>query len=430
MKVIFLAALQHCAKAWRQLFGTSSNSTPQPSAPAATQPRRNSLFQPATTSAERYTRGPQQEKALQLLQANYDLRYNVITEEAEYRNKHEENSQWHSVDLRTFNSMTIDTIEAKIGIWGRDIDRLLHSHKMPSFHPLQNYMAQLPVWDGRDRATALAQRVSNNPLWLKGFRVWLRSLAALWMGHSTCRSNQLVPILVSEKQGWHKSSFCRLLMPTALQRYYTDLFALNRNSEQCLARMGLINLDEFDRISPLQWPKLKNLIQLERLSVRRLYKQEMMSLPRTASFIGTSNEVELLSDPTGSRRFLCIHLEHDIDCSPIDHAQLFAQLKAEVLAEEPLFLSKTEEQELEEHNRTFWRRSPMMEVLWQCFRLPEGQEEGVCLTAAQIFVELQKRFPAAMRQQSPSGLGRLLRGEGLRPFHTRNGSTYRLEVRR
>ena len=129
MKVNFLAALQHCAKVWRQLFGTSSNSTPQPSAPAATQPRRNSLFQPATTSAERYTRGPQQEKALQLLQANYDLRYNVITEEAEYRNKHEENSQWHSVDLRTFNSMTIDTIEAKIGIWGRDIDRLLHSHK-------------------------------------------------------------------------------------------------------------------------------------------------------------------------------------------------------------------------------------------------------------------------------------------------------------
>lgn len=429
MKLNLLTALQHCAKVWRQLFGMSSNSTPQPSAPAATQSRHNSLSQPATTSAERYVRGPQQEKALQLLQANYDLRYNVMTEEAEYRMKNEAQAQWHSVDLRTFNSMTIDTIEAKIGIWGRDIDRLLHSHKMPSFHPLQHYMAQLPDWDGRDRATALAQRVSHKALWVKGFRVWLRSLAALWIGHSACRSNQLVPILVSEMQGWHKSSFCRLLMPDGLLRYYTDMFTLNKNAEQSLARMGLINLDEFDRFSALQCPKLKNLIQLERLSVRRLYKQELLSLPRTASFIGTSNEVELLSDPTGSRRFLCIRLEHDIDCSPIDHAQLFAQLKAEVLAEEPLFLSKTEEQELEEHNRTFWRRSPMMEVLWQCFRLPEGQEEGVCLTATQIFVELQKRFPAAMRQQSPSGLGRLLRGEGLRPIHTRNGSTYRLEVR-
>ena len=87
MNFNLLTALQHCAKIWHQLFGTSSNSTPQPSAPAATQPRRNSLSQPATTSAERYVRGPQQEKALQLLQSNYDLRYNVMTEEAEYRMK-------------------------------------------------------------------------------------------------------------------------------------------------------------------------------------------------------------------------------------------------------------------------------------------------------------------------------------------------------
>ena len=429
MKHIILAAMQHCAKLWRQLKRKHFSTTPSPNVESSTQllPSTSSML--SAVVRERQVFAPQQEKALELLQANYDLRYNLITEEAEYRNKREENAQWASVDQRTFNSMTIEAIDAKIGIWGRDIERLLHSHKMPSFHPLQHYMAQLPIWDGRDRATALAQRVSLNPLWLKGFRVWLRSLAALWMGHAACRSNQLVPILVSERQGWHKSSFCRLLMPTALQRYYTDLFALNRNSEQCLARMGLINLDEFDRVSPLQWPKLKNLIQLERLAVKRLYKQEMMSLPRIASFIATSNEVELLSDPTGSRRFLCIRLEHDIDCSPIDHEQLFAQLKAEVLAEEPLFLTKTEEQELEEHNRIFWRRSPMIELLWQCFRLPQGEEEGISMTATQIFMTLKKRFPAAMQQQSAAVLGRLLRGEGLRPIHTRNGSTYRLEVR-
>lgn len=152
----------------------------------------------------------------------------------------------------------------------------------------------------------------------------------------------------------------------------------------------------------------------------------MLALPRTASFIGTSNEVELLNDPTGSRRFLCVLLEHDIDCSPLDHAQLFAQLKAEVLAGASLFLSKSEERELEEHNRAFWRRSPMMEVLWQCFRLPRGREDGEHLTASQIFVAMQQRFPAALRQQTPEGLGRLLRGEGLRPTHTRQGNTYRL----
>ena len=224
------------------------------------------------------------------------------------------------------------------------------------------------------------------------------------MGHSACRSNQLVPLLVSEMQGWHKSSFCRLLIPEPLLRYYTDQFTPNKGAEPLLARMGLINLDEFDRYSPQQLPKLKNLIQLQHLSVRRLYKQEMLALPRTASFIGTSNEIELLNDPTGSRRFLCVQLEHDIDCSPLDHAQLFAQLKAEVLADAPLFLSKSEERELEEHNRAFWRRSPMMEVLWQCFRLPRGREDGEHLTASQILWRCSSVSPPLCASKLPKVL--------------------------
>ena len=406
----FHQLLHRCAQWWQRLWHESPATATISAAP----------------TREHRSYVPQLEQALQLLQARYALRYNVMTEEAEYRLKTDAASPWRSLDQRTFNTMTIDTIEAKLGMWGRDVDRLLHSHKMESFHPLHDYMAQLPAWDHHDRATLLAQRVSHHPLWIKGFRVWLRALAALWMGHSACRSNQLVPLLVSEMQGWHKSSFCRLLMPEPLLRYYTDQFTPNKGAEPLLARMGLINLDEFDRYSLQQMPKLKNLIQLQHLSVRRLYKQEMLALPRTASFIGTSNEVELLNDPTGSRRFLCVLLEHDIDCSPLDHAQLFAQLKAEVLAGAPLFLSKSEERELEEHNRAFWRRSPMMEVLWQCFRLPRGREDGEHLTASQIFVAMQQRFPAALRQQTPEGLGRLLRGEGLRPTHTRQGNTYRL----
>lgn len=369
---------------------------------------------------------PRQEEALQLLQARYELRYNVMTEEAEFRPKHSPTSHWRSVDQRTFNTMTVEAIDAKLGMWGRDVDRLLHSHLIASFHPLHDYMAQLPAWDGRDRIADLAARVSHDALWMKGFRVWLRALAALWMGHGDCHSNQLVPLLVSSQQGWHKSSFCRLLVPPELARYYSDQFAPNQNAEQLLARMALINLDEFDRFTTKQLPKLKNLIQVEQLSVRRLYRQEMLALPRTASFIATSNEVELLNDPTGSRRFLCVRVKHDIDCSPIDHAQLFAQLKAEVMAGEALFLTKQEEHELEEHNRKFWRRSPMVEVLWQCFRRPKGREEGVALTASEIFVELQRRYPAALRQQVPATLGRLLRGEGLQPHRTSRGSTYRL----
>ena len=240
----FHQLLHRCAQWWQRLWHES---------PAT-------ATVSTTPTHERRSYVPQQEKALQLLQERYALRYNVMTEEAEYRLKTDVASPWRSLDQRTFNTMTIDTIDAKLGMWGRDVDRILHSHKMDSFHPLHDYMAQLPAWDGLDRATPLAQRVSHHPLWVKGFRVWLRALTALWMGHAACRSNQLVPLLVSEMQGWHKSSFCRLLMPEPLLRYYTDQFTPNKGAEPLLARMGLINLDEFDRYSPQQLPKLKNLI--------------------------------------------------------------------------------------------------------------------------------------------------------------------------
>lgn len=230
----FLHFLHRCAQWWQRLWHES--------------PATATISAASTREHRSYV--PQLEQALQLLQARYALRYNVMTEEAEYRLKTDAASPWRSLDQRTFNTMTIDTIEAKLGMWGRDVDRLLHSHKMESFHPLHDYMAQLPAWDHHDRATLLAQRVSHHPLWVKGFRIWLRALAALWMGHSACRSNQLVPLLVSEMQGWHKSSFCRLLMPEPLLRYYTDQFTPNKGAEPLLARMGLINLDEFDRYSP------------------------------------------------------------------------------------------------------------------------------------------------------------------------------------
>ena len=75
-----------------------------------------------------------------------------------------------------------------------------------------------------------------------------------------------------------------------LSDYYADKFELTATAahEPRLAKLGLINLDEFDRYTPRQNATLKNLLQLKSLSLRRSYRQELMALPRVASFIATS----------------------------------------------------------------------------------------------------------------------------------------------
>ena len=117
---------------------------------------------------------------------------------------------------------------------------------------------------------------------------------------------------MSSRQGLGKSTFCRLLMPDALKSYYTESYDLGSpaSAEAKLAACGLINLDEFDKLSASKMPLLKNLMQASSLNIRKAYKRSASALPRIASFIGTSNREDLLVDRTGSRRFLCVSLEH------------------------------------------------------------------------------------------------------------------------
>ena len=112
-------------------------------------------------------------------------------------------------------------------------------------------------------------------------------------------------------------------MPDVLTRYYADNLKLTSQgqAERMLAEMGLLNMDEFDKYADNKMPLLKNLMQMSVLNIRKAYQQNFRQLPRIASFIGTSNRFDLLTDPTGSRRFLCIEVKHNIDCIGIEHDQ-------------------------------------------------------------------------------------------------------------
>ena len=57
---------------------------------------------------------------------------------------------------------------------------------------------------------------------------------------------------------------------------------------------------------------------------RRPYGTSVVEMRRYASFIATSNHKDLLTDPSGSRRFICIEVKGVIDTSrPIDYDQLY-----------------------------------------------------------------------------------------------------------
>lgn len=375
------------------------------------------------------------------MRERYRFRYNVLTEQTEFAVNGTDDAEFRPADRRALNGMALAAIDSGVDCWDRDVRRYVESDVVDAYHPFDDYFAHLPRWDGRDRVGDLARRVAPSELWVRSFHRWMLGVVAQW----TClcgtdRANSVAPLLVSTQQGMGKSTFCRLLVPDALRRYFTESYDLNAQSsaELKLATFGLINIDEFDRLPASRMPLLKNLMQMQRLNVRRAYKQGTEPLRRIASFIGTSNRRDLLTDRTGSRRFICVEVRQVIDCSPVEHEQLYAQLMEELRRGERCWFSKEEEAAIQASNRSFCRQAPEEEVFNRCFRFATEGEirsrrrnkiNGVMLmTAAEVFAELKRSNPAAMQGSTCNSLSRLLPMLGRR-VHTRYCNGYYL-VRR
>ena len=356
--------------------------------------------------------------------SHYDFRFNVLTEQTEYSLKNQ--ADFNLVDQRTLNTLCIEARNQSINCWDKDVSRLMCSKKIANYHPFQDYLEHLPLWDGQDRVTELALRVSDNPVWINGFHRWMLGMTAQWLSMESQCANAVAPLLVSTEQGRCKSTFCSRLLPEALQGFYIDKFDITSVSgcEQKLSLFGLINMDEFDRYSERSQATLKNLMQLRKLTFRKSHRSYYSRLPRIASFIGTSNQKELLTDSTGSRRFLCVEVKKKINCTPPDYDQLYAQLKTELLAGERFWFSAEEEKEIQENNRAFYKQSPAQEIFFRCFRLPKDEEVGRMMTATEIFCRLQKKFPSALRNSNASQMGKVLQAIGVQRTHTRMGNTY------
>ena len=374
------------------------------------------------------------EQAMQLVDEMYDTRYNVLDRVAEIHRHDEVDGKFVPVSKLVRNTLVIDLHKRGCKVWNNDVDRILESNYLRQYHPFTSYLKSLPAWDGLDRVTPLAGRVSQDALWCKVFHRWLRSMVAGWYGAEgdansrAAGGNAMIPLLVSEEQGLRKSTFCRILLPDELRRYYTDKFELagTERLELALSRFALVNLDEFDRYSQRHTAKLKNLVQLGTMQSRRPYASGFSEMARVTSFIGTSNRYDLLTDPSGSRRFFCQEVCSIIDCdTPIDYTQLYAQLLHEVRAGEITYFTHAEEAAIQQHNRMFYQSSPIRECFTRLFEAAEdGTPNGQWLTATAIFQDLKRDLRGMVRNASPNTLGRELQQLGVTHKRCNRGTLY------
>ena len=351
---------------------------------------------------------------MQLLESRYDFRYNTVMKYVEYLPKDKGWYGYLPVEPRVQKRMTLEVQLADIRVSIKDVRNFLESDYIKNYNPIDEYLFQCyDKWDGKDHIRALARTVPTaNPHWADWFYTWFLGMVDQWRGYSHRQyGNSVAPLLIS-KQGYNKSTFCRRLLPPELQWGYSDNLILSEKRQvyQAMAQFMVINLDEFNQISPqVQQGFLKNLIQLPTLKYKPPYGSHVMEFPRLASFIATSNITDILTDPSGNRRFIGVELTGPIDVSVRpNYQQLFAQALTALHNGEKSYFDAEQVKLIMKNNCQFEVAEPIDQYFQLYFDLVENEKEGEYLTAAEIFDYLKKQIGSSLKVNSLMGFGRKL----------------------
>ena len=376
------------------------------------------------------------EKMMKYLNEKYDLRYNMVMKYTEYVPKDKEWIGFQAVEPRVQKSLTLEVQLAGINVSIKDVRNFLESNFIKNYNPVEEFLfICYDNWDGKDHIRALARTVpTNNPHWEDWFYTWFLAMVEQWHNRTGRQyGNSVAPLLIS-KQGYNKSTFCRRLIPPQLQWGYTDNLILSEKRQvlQAMSQCLLINLDEFNQISAkVQQGFLKNLIQLPNVKYKPPYGSHVQEFPRTTSFIATSNMDDILTDPSGNRRFIGIELTGPIDVSVRpNYQQLFAQAEKAIWNGEKTYFDAEQTALIMENNRRYQQIDPVMQCFSESFTPTEDENEGTFMTAAAIFSELKAKYGASLEAKSLLSFGRCLKNiDGLKRKRTMKGTEY-LVIRR
>lgn len=213
------------------------------------------------------------------------------------------------------------------------------------------------------------------------------------VGSSFGTYSLMILVLVGE-QGIKKTEFFRNLLPKELQKYYAESnLDEGKDSEILMCKKLLIIDDEFGGKSKKDATKLKRLSSQQTFSIRAPYGRVTEDLNRLAVLGGTSNDSEVINDPTGNRRIIPINLiKFDIEqYNAIDKTKLFIELYREWKEDNnSWFLTKEEIEVLNMStlkNTDVWQEE---EILLRHLKYDPYN----FMTCTEIKLGLEKQFPS------------------------------------
>ena len=379
------------------------------------------------------------EEIKSFLDGHISLRFNEITSRVEYEFP-ADNTDGHRftpVNDRVVNSLWSQMSSiTRVNI--QDMYRVIESDYVPVFNPFKEYLKSLPqitqtstdnVSDETESCKPVAQQQKNlcksvesvgeknhpsageknhpsvgekdyirelaatvrvkggeqeQMLWYRYLKKWLVGMVASWISDDVV--NNVILVLIGE-QGAYKTTWFNYLLPPLLKQYFYTKTNANRMSKDdilTLAQYALVCCEELDTMRPAELNQLKAAVTMPSIDERAAYAHYHEHRKHIASFCGTGNNTQFLSDPTGNRRWLPFEVESII--SPREHPFAYEGIYAQALALYKsgfqYWFTKEEIQELNRHNKQFETPRLEHELVDLYFRKPTDSELGEFISVA------------------------------------------------
>lgn len=300
-----------------------------------------------------------------------------------------------------------------------DIYHVIHSEFVPLFNPFEDYFYSLPAWDGTtDYIGRLATTVhvrGDQACFEAYFRKWFVGILPALFEEGTVNNEILVFV---GAQGIYKTTWFNYLLPPALRRYFytkTNSNRLDKDDRLTLAEFALVCFEEIDGMRPTELNQLKALTTLRDINERVAYGHNKEHYSHIASFCGTGNNIQFLTDPTGNRRWLPFEVEF-IDSPyeyPVPYEGVYSQALALWKGGFRYWFSNEEINSLATHNSYFEVPNLEEELISMYYCRPVPGEIGVFVTTARIL----ERINSAIRQPlSPTKVGIVMKKMGFEPI--------------
>lgn len=367
----------------------------------------------------------------EFMQRRYSFRRNEVLGITEYCERKRLHTSYRLVDETVVNSIALNAREEGINVWDRDVKRYLKSDRVMTFNPFDKFIDSLPKWDRRPRIDKLFHVIpTDDEAWYPLAHTWFLGMVALWMGKNRRKGNESMPILIGA-QGVGKSTFCRSILPPELQPYYLENYRLDdkRKALLMLTRYGLINFDEVNRLTERQQPVLKNMLQLPTIDEYKPYASTSAQMPRYASLIGTSNNFDVITDLTGSRRYVCVHVTDNIKLpKTLNYPQIYAEAIYEIEHGRRYWLDEQDEKALMERNLRFVKMPAEAETFDTLFEAAQPEDpEAEWLYASEINQRLHPTVHKPMTTRQARDFRAYMNTQGVISRRSNAGMVYCLK---